>query len=145
MTSNYNPFASWATSSDGQSSQDSTAPSIMGALPYINLTYPLAPDNITTFNFTSFNPTILNCTVLGEHNRPVFHVSTDDSMPGYSVLKDVKTSNIALIEWQSSPLLEVRGILSKQKITDWLKLSSDRRLVMSFLVLFAVSHFFLIT
>jgi hypothetical protein len=132
MAANHNnPFAAWQLTSDnnggGSSAASGPPPSIVGALPYPQTSYPLPPDNRITFTFTSFNPTILNCTILGPHNRPYFSVSTDASMLGYTVLKDVKSANVALVEWQNAPLLEVRGILSKRKITDWLKLASDQR------------------
>lgn len=119
MYTNNNPFGGWADASSGQT------PSVFGALPY-----PSAPSasNLVTFYFTSFNPHVLNCTVLGPHSQPYFQVVTDVTMPGYTVIKNVKGSSVALIEWQAHPLIEIRGVLSKQNVGRWLRLSSDRRL-----------------
>jgi hypothetical protein len=135
MASSQNPFANWSAgngySSGGSWNQDSAPPpSIVGALPYPHPpSYPLPPDELITFTFTSFNPTILNCTVLGPQNRPYFYVVTDASMPGYTLWKNAERKNIALVEWQNTPLLEARGILAKQQITNWLRLAPDRRFV----------------
>jgi hypothetical protein len=134
MSSSSNPFANWnmgnGFSSDGTWNQNSAPPpSIVGALPYPHPpSYPLPPNELITYTFTS-NPglTILNCTVLGNDNRPYFQVVTDASMPGYTLWKDAERKNIALVEWQSTPLLEARGILTKQQITNWLRLAPDRR------------------
>lgn len=131
----HNPFANWSAgsgfSSDGTGNPDSgPPPSIVGALPYPHPpSYPLPPDELITFTFTSMNPTILNCTVLGPHNRPYFQIVTDASMPGYTLWKNAEKKNIALVEWQNTPLLEARGILAKQQITNWLRLAPDRRFV----------------
>lgn len=134
MASNHNPFATWSAGNgySSNSTQNSAPPpSIVGALPYPHPpSYPLPPDEIISFTFTSFNPTILNCTVLGPHNRPYFQVVTDASMPGYTLWKDAERKNIALVEWQNTPLLEARGILTKQQITNWLRLAPDRRFVL---------------
>lgn len=133
MSAGHNPFAHWSAGNNisnngGWTPNSGPAPSVMGALPYPSApSYPIAPNNVISFTFTSLNPTILNCTVLGPQNRPYFLIVTDASMPGYTLLKDVETKNVALVEWQHSPLVEARGILQKQRITDWLKLSSDRR------------------
>lgn len=136
MASNQNPFAHWTagnvnSNNSNWNSNSGPPPSIVGALPYLNTTYPLPPDDLIKFTFTSFNPTILNCTVLGPHNRPYFLVVTDASMPGYTIWKDVEQKNIALVEWQSSPLVEARGILPKQKASSWLRLAPDRRCAFS--------------
>ncbi|KZP26365.1 hypothetical protein FIBSPDRAFT_678942, partial [Athelia psychrophila] len=117
------PYSNWNTDSSGAYA----SPSVVGALPYTNSPYPLSPGgDLATFTFTALNPTILNCTVLGPNNRVYFSVSTDASMAGYTVLQDANSRNIALIEWQSTPLLEARGLLQKQPINNWLRLGSDR-------------------
>ena len=134
MASNQNPFAHWTAgnvnSNNGNWDPNSgPPPSIVGALPYLNTTYPLPPDDLVKFIFTSFNPTILNCTVLGPNNRPYFFVVTDASMLGYTIWKNAGNKNIALVEWQNSPLVEARGILPKQQASGWLRLAADRRCV----------------
>ncbi|KAG7448707.1 uncharacterized protein BT62DRAFT_965229 [Guyanagaster necrorhizus] len=99
------------------------APSMFGALPYPT---PPGPANYVTFYLTSFNPSVLNCTVIGPQQRPFFAFITDSNMPTYTVLKDAKDRNIALVEWQPHPLVELRGVISKQKVKDWLRLSQDK-------------------
>ncbi|KNZ80110.1 hypothetical protein J132_07398 [Termitomyces sp. J132] len=47
-------------------------------------------------------------------------------MPGYTVVKDAQDNPIALVEWKSPPVIEIRGLLPKQSISSWLRLSSDR-------------------
>ncbi|KAF9027009.1 hypothetical protein BDZ89DRAFT_1015895 [Hymenopellis radicata] len=98
-------------------------PSVFGALPYPT---PPAPANFTTFYLTSFNPSVLNCTVIGPQQMTYFTIVTDPQMPTYTVIKDAKSRNIGLMEWQASPLVELRGVLSKQKVKHWLKLSHDK-------------------
>jgi len=126
MAASHNPFSSWVTA--GNYKNDSgPLPSIVGALPYSQSSYPISPDDLVTFTFTSFNSTILNCNVLGPHNRPYFFIVTDTSiLPGFTFVRDVGGKNIAVVEWNTSPLLEIQGINSKQKIGDWLKLASNQ-------------------
>lgn len=127
-----NPYAQggWSYAGNGHSVNRpwgdgfAPAPSVFGALPYP--TSP-PPSDLVTFQFSSFNPTILNCTILGPHSRPSFRITTDSSMPGYTVVKNAEGKNIALIEWQARPYVEVRGILPKQSIRHWLRLSPDQR------------------
>ncbi|KAF8633162.1 hypothetical protein AX17_004663 [Amanita inopinata Kibby_2008] len=114
----FNPFSSWA---DAKNDNGSTPPSIFGALPY-----PSAPSNSTIFYLTSFNPTIFNCSVVGTQGQVYFQVVTDPHNPGYTVLRNASGKNVALVEWLSPPLIEIRGVLSKQNISEWLKLASDR-------------------
>ncbi|KAK0495941.1 hypothetical protein EDD18DRAFT_1075028 [Armillaria luteobubalina] len=99
------------------------APSLFGALPYPT---PPVPANYVSFYLTSFNPSVLNCTIIGPQQRPYFTFITDPNMPTYTVLKDAKGRSTALVEWQSHPLVELRGVISKQKAGDWLRLSQDK-------------------
>ncbi|KAF8962579.1 hypothetical protein BDZ97DRAFT_2021739 [Flammula alnicola] len=114
---NFNhPFGSW--------SEAGQAPSIFGALPY-----PTDPEysNLVTFYFTSFSPNILNCTVIGPQARVYYRIVTDNQMPGYTVIKNAEGKNVSLIEWQAHPMIEVRGLLSKQHVRTWLGLTADKR------------------
>jgi hypothetical protein len=122
-----NPFAGqdgW-NAGNGQSAWNTTVPppSIFGALPYPSVSSAL-PGAIT-LNFTSLSPTILNCKVIGPRNETYFRVVTD----GHTVLKDAQGSNIALLEWRDHPTVEARGLLAKQPMGQWLRLSADRRCV----------------
>ncbi|KAG7094979.1 hypothetical protein E1B28_005776 [Marasmius oreades] len=112
---NTNPFAGWY---NGQSS-----PSIYGALPYAT---PPPAANLVTFYLTSFNPDLFNCTVIGPSQRPTHYIVTDPQQPGYTIVRDAKGKSLALVEWQAHPLVEVRGVMSKQYVKDWISLSPDK-------------------
>jgi hypothetical protein len=123
-----NPFTAqdgW-NAGNGQSTWDTSAPppSIFGALPYPFVSSAL-PGAIT-LKFTSLSPTILNSKVIGPRNETYFRVVTDG---GHTVLKDAQGSNIALLEWRDHPTVEARGLVVKQPMGQWLRLSTDRRCV----------------
>ncbi|KAF9022355.1 hypothetical protein BDZ89DRAFT_206875 [Hymenopellis radicata] len=98
--------------------------SVFGALPYPT---PASEEGgFVTFYLTSFNPSVLNCTVLGPKQIKYFSIVTDPTMPTYTVLNDAGGHSIALVEWQRSPDVEMRGVLSKRKVGDWLKLNANK-------------------
>ncbi|KAG0697602.1 hypothetical protein DFH29DRAFT_1021692 [Suillus ampliporus] len=117
-----NPFANAWNAGSGQSTWENSgpAPSVFGALPYSSV--PSSLPGAVTFKFTSFSPTILNCKVIGPRNETYFRVVTD---AGYTVLKDAQGSNIALLEWRDRPTVEARGLVTKQLVGQWLRLSTD--------------------
>ena len=120
-----NPFAAqdaWNAAS-GQST-GAPPPSVFGALPYPTASSQL-PDAVT-FTFTSFNPTILNCKVVGPRNETYFRVVTEG---GYTMLKNARGSNIALLGWQDHPTIEAPGLVTKQPVRHWLRLSAERKFV----------------
>ncbi|KAF9476962.1 hypothetical protein BDN70DRAFT_949149 [Pholiota conissans] len=106
------PFGSWAES--GQ---------VFGALPYVS--DPAHP-NLINYYFINFNPNILNCSIVNSQSQTVYRIVTDNQMPGYTVIKNVEGKNVSLVEWQTHPMVEVRGQLSKQYVRTWLPLSSDK-------------------
>ncbi|KAJ2925400.1 hypothetical protein H1R20_g11673, partial [Candolleomyces eurysporus] len=112
------PFEAWSQASGSAQSQ---GPSVFGALPY-----PADPSTMTSFFFTSYNPNIFNCTVVGPKAQPCYQIVTDDQMPGYTVVKDMEGKNVSLIEWQKQPFIEIRGMVSKQAIGTWLRLSPNK-------------------
>ncbi|KAG1776844.1 hypothetical protein EV702DRAFT_315406 [Suillus placidus] len=120
-----NPFVAQAgwNAGNSQSTWDTSVPppSIFGALPYPCVSSAL-PGAIT-LKFTSLSPTILNCKVIGPRNETYFRVVTDS---GHTVLKDAQGSNIALLEWRDNPTVEARGLVAKQPMGQWLRLSMDR-------------------
>ncbi|KAH7910132.1 hypothetical protein BJ138DRAFT_1009534 [Hygrophoropsis aurantiaca] len=124
-----NPFAA-QNASNGQSSSgwgsNGQVPSIFGALPYPSGTPHNSLQELFTLKFTSFAPTIINCKVVGPHSETYFRVVTDASTHGRTVLKNSKGTNIAVIEWQEHPYVEMTGAVSKQPIRNWLKLSTQR-------------------
>ncbi|EIN08182.1 hypothetical protein PUNSTDRAFT_113777 [Punctularia strigosozonata HHB-11173 SS5] len=126
-----NPYASWGA---GQSNPWGSVPppSILGALPSLQ-TPPMPPGqraatpNVLAFHFTSFNPTIMNCTVVGPQSRTFFRVVSDpNSSPFCSIIREFEGRNVALVEWQQHPKVEIAGIADKQRVQTWLGLSSDR-------------------
>ncbi|KAJ7576936.1 hypothetical protein C8J56DRAFT_766294, partial [Mycena floridula] len=100
-------------------------PSIYGALPFAD--EPGEGNSVVTFYLTSFKPGIMNCTVIGPQQRPVFRIVTDSNLAGYTVFKTVDDcKSIGLVEWQNPPTVELRGVLSKQRVKDWLHLSTNK-------------------
>lgn len=122
--SHINPYATWSNSNLRRSVPG--VPSVHGALPFAASR---AASNSITFHFTAFDPTILNCTVVGQNTYPYFKITTDAAMPGYTVVKNSDGKTIALIEWKDRPLVEIRDVFSKQRVSDWLVLSPDARSV----------------
>lgn len=109
-----NPFSSW---SEGAASSSS----VFGALPY-----PTDPANLVAFYFTSFSPDIFNCAIVGPKAQKYFSIVTDSQMPGYTVIKNAEGRNVSLIEWQTHPFIEVRGLVAKQNVNHWLCLSPSK-------------------
>ncbi|KAJ6528274.1 hypothetical protein DFH09DRAFT_935328 [Mycena vulgaris] len=120
MYSHINPYATWSNSNVRRAVPG--VPSVHGALPFA--ADPSA-SNLVTFYFTAFKPTILNCTVLGRNTYPYFKITTDPSFPGYSAIKNPDAKVIGLIEWKDRPLVEIRDVFSKQRVSEWLALSPD--------------------
>ncbi|EPQ50462.1 hypothetical protein GLOTRDRAFT_133842 [Gloeophyllum trabeum ATCC 11539] len=120
MATGYNPFGGWGNS-------EAPPPSIFGALPYPQSSAPsptLADRAI--FVFTDYNPSILNCTIVDNRARTVFYISTETT-PRYTFVKDRDGRNLGVIEWQTHPSVEIRGIVPKQEVRSWLALSPDAR------------------
>lgn len=122
-----NPFDAWSAPSSSRRSSD-IPPSIYGALPYTDV--PAVP-GITTFHFACLNPSIINSVILGPDNCPKFHVVTEPSMPGYTILKAVDGGNIGMIQWKpDDSQVEIRGVMRKRAARDFLILSDDHRSVL---------------
>lgn len=120
-----NPFTAggWGTSSGNP-------PSIFGALPSVPVSSS-APRSIQAdsvqFKLTNFNTTVLNCTVVGPQNHVVYRVVTNSGAPSSTMWKDNESRNVGMVTWQPNATLEVRGVASRQRVRDWLRLSSDQR------------------
>ncbi|CCL99211.1 uncharacterized protein FIBRA_01226 [Fibroporia radiculosa] len=103
------------------------APSIFGALPSAPITASkTAQSESIEFKFTDFRTTILNCTVVGPQNRVVYRVTTDSGAASGTMWKDNESRNVAMVTWQPNPAIEMRGMTAKQRVRDWLRLSSDQ-------------------
>ncbi|PCH35194.1 hypothetical protein WOLCODRAFT_91463 [Wolfiporia cocos MD-104 SS10] len=119
-----NPF-----NQGGWGSGSGVAPSIFGALPSLPITDTIPRSmqpNSVTFQFTNFNTTILNCTILGPQGRAAYRIVTDPTAPSSTMWKDNESRNVATVNWQPNATVEIRGIASKQRVRDWLRLSSDQ-------------------
>ena len=107
--------------------QGGAAPSIFGALPSAPM--PRAPNAMqadsVTFSFTNFKTTILNSTILGPQGRTAFRVVTEPAQPACTIVKDNESRTVAMVHWQPAASLEIRGVASRQRVRDWLRLSSD--------------------
>ncbi|OBZ67691.1 hypothetical protein A0H81_12364 [Grifola frondosa] len=96
-----NPFGQgqWQQGTSGN------VPSIFGALPSLPISSSaprsMQPDSVT-FQLMNFNSTILNCSI------------------------DNESRNVAMIQWQPNATLEIRGVSSRQRVREWLRLSSDQ-------------------
>ncbi|KAJ7691007.1 hypothetical protein B0H17DRAFT_935402 [Mycena rosella] len=102
-------------------------PSIFGALPYPTPVSSPTPASspFITFRFTSLSPTILDSVVLGPQSRTHFHIITDAPMVGFTIICDSANQPTIIIEWVEHPIIEIRGILSKRRTSNWLVLSAD--------------------
>ncbi|KAF5376268.1 hypothetical protein D9615_008553 [Tricholomella constricta] len=115
-----NPFGAWGSGS--QQTKSTPTPSVFGALPYTGI----AVSDLVTFYFSSFRPDVLNCVVTGRQNQVYYRIDTDIDAAGYSVITNSEGAKIALVEWRNSPAVEVRGVVHKQPINHWLRLSPNR-------------------
>ncbi|KAJ7021689.1 hypothetical protein C8F04DRAFT_1040546 [Mycena alexandri] len=133
VDTNHNPFGGWSNRTNHYSPYGGGSgppPSVFGALPYPTppSNFPQQNSNISTYYLTSLNPSVLNCAVIdhGPRQRLHYSVSTDNSMPGYTVFKNAERKSVALIEWTRHPRVEVRGAVPKQETKGWLKISRDQ-------------------
>ncbi|KAJ6500218.1 hypothetical protein C8R47DRAFT_1068436 [Mycena vitilis] len=125
----FNPFAQggWrnpANPNAASSSDTVPQPSIFGALPYPTQNQ---PSMFISFRFTSFSPTILNSTVVGPQAKTYFRINTDVPTPGFTVITNAANQPMVIIEWLKHPVVEIRGIVSKQLTSEWLVLSEEKR------------------
>ncbi|KAJ7904182.1 hypothetical protein B0H13DRAFT_2510810 [Mycena leptocephala] len=125
----FNPYAQggWANNGNPNAASGSNTvpqPSIFGALPYPTQN-PLPI--FVSFRFTSFSPSILNSTVMGPQAQTYFHVTTDIPTPGFTVITNAANQPTIVIEWLKHPVIEIRGIVSKQQSSQWLALSPEKK------------------
>ncbi|KAJ7913759.1 hypothetical protein B0H13DRAFT_2232254 [Mycena leptocephala] len=122
----FNPYAlgGWPTTVNSNTApirNTVSQPSIFGALPFPSTQNP--PSMFISFRFTSFSPTILNSTVVGPHARTHFTIDTDIQAPGFTIITDANNEPTVIIEWSKRPVVEIRGIVSKQQTSQFLALS----------------------
>lgn len=64
----------------------------------------------------SCNGQLINCVVSG--GQTVYTVNTDN--PGLTLVKDAARRPVALIEWASMPVIDIRGDKGKKRLDQWL-------------------------
>jgi hypothetical protein len=101
--------------------------SIFGALPatFMLDTPSLGVADLVAFHFTSFNPSILNCTVMGPRSIVYYKVVTEAGR-STTILCDSQSKDSAMLEWHRQPCVEMKGTLPRQKVLEWLVLSSNK-------------------
>ena len=110
-----NPFSSWAYGGEAGAS-------VFGALPITSSGSPSS--DFASYYFTCLNPTILNSTLTGPNGQPQLYMTTDSSLPGYTVFKTVDGRSVALIEWsQRYTQIEIRGVVQKQPASHFLTIT----------------------
>jgi hypothetical protein len=85
------------------------------------------PEGAMVFTFTNANPNILNSIVVDSANRPLYKITTNSSLEGYTQFKDVENKAIALVEWITQPKVEIRGSLPKVTASEWVPVFADQR------------------
>ncbi|KAJ7036176.1 hypothetical protein C8F04DRAFT_1233308 [Mycena alexandri] len=125
----FNPYgqSGWPSNQNpnglGSSASIPPQPSLFGLLPSAPSRTP--EPNLLSFKFTSFNPNILNSAITGPRSRGYFRITTDTPTVGFTVFFDATGNPIAIIEWLDQPVVEIRGILSKRRTSDWLALAQN--------------------
>jgi hypothetical protein len=78
--------------------------------------------------FVNANPSILHCDVVDENQTARYCVRTA-TVNGVllTTVTDSTGRTVALIDWQATPAVEIRGCLGRESISEWLPRSSDLR------------------
>ena len=130
-----NPFAQGGWKAISQTEEKSTrrdfnskcgpVQSSYGSLPIawspIVQTKPMPLSTSTTIRFTpstSADNRSVNCTIVGPHDRVLYTVATEN--PSLTIVKDSKRHPVALVEWSSMPVVDIRGEKGKKRLDRWL-------------------------
>ena len=139
------PYESWTRRTDEPSRSTEPSTSIYGALPVSisfdpsdytptteyqasnrepgsSYTYPAS----TTYTFRSQDGSFSSSTV-SLREKTLFHLTTDPTMPTYTVLRTADDRPLGLLEFRRTPTVEIRGIAPKQPVSQFLRRSSDGR------------------
>lgn len=98
---------------------NATPPPTFGALPPANYS-----TSTVKFEFTPAQPDILNTTVNGPNGTTYFRITTQN---GITVILKPRNESLARIEWQATPIVEIRNLIPKANAAQWLRLSQDQR------------------
>jgi hypothetical protein len=125
---NMNPYAQggWYNPQNPQSinSTREATSSIFGALPYP--TSEATVPTVISFQYVVLNPNVLNCMITGPTSIPFMNVATQGPT---TVFRKADGRVLASIDWSnpSFPCVEILSLLSRRPISEWLRLSQDRR------------------
>lgn len=121
-----NPYAQggWNNSQNAHGSSWSpnawnSQPPTFGALPVTPAT-----SSIMTFEFSAFQPNILNSVVIGPNKREFFTIRTPT--PASTAIYKAGTL-FSTIFWQTNPIVEAAGLISRQRTGDFLKIAANNR------------------
>lgn len=78
-----------------------------------------------SFEFTPVNPNILNCTVVGPGNNIYFRIVTTND--GVTTIFKPRDQAMARIEWGGELAVEIKDVVPRQRVSQWLPLSADQR------------------
>ncbi len=81
------------------------------------------PPSTLTFYFTEFNPDLLNCVVVGPQSKVYYKVIPGP--PGLTYVQKPDNSSILCIEWQQHPMVEVRDIVPREAVGQWMLPAAD--------------------
>lgn len=122
-----NPYAQggWTNANsnaanDGTWNANSAHAPTFGALPTSQV-----PTTFLPFHFIDLNPNILSSTVIGPGPQSYFKISS--SSPGFTQVQKSDGKIISVIEWQTIPFIEIRGIIPRQTATQFLALDVNAR------------------
>ncbi|KAA1472030.1 hypothetical protein DENSPDRAFT_153917 [Dentipellis sp. KUC8613] len=135
MSVNFNPYVQgWAHAGNAPSGSgqpwgyDGQPPSVFGALPSFNSTLPKLPppSEFAMYHITGFSPTILNASVVGPRGQTHLRIITDPASPHHTIWRDAQRRTVAMVDWGTRSTVEMPGLLARQSVRSWLRLSSDR-------------------
>ncbi|KAF7357646.1 hypothetical protein MSAN_01361100 [Mycena sanguinolenta] len=117
-----NPFSQgWTNPTSNRNANQ--GPSMYGALPYAPTA---ATPNVIRFDFLTSTRTVLNSVVNGPQSQTYFRVTTDSTAAGFSMVQNARHETIAIIEWRKHPVVEICGVVSNRKTSQFLPLSPDK-------------------
>lgn len=98
-----------------------------GSLPMAWPTSPQPRPKSTSTSFTTtvrFAPTssrdrrFVDCAVIGPEDRVLYTVATSNA--NLTIFKDAERRPVALVEWASMPVIDIRGDKGKKRLDQWL-------------------------
>lgn len=109
--------------------------SLLGALPsplptnFSQAFSPSTPSPFVAFHFMECTPNITSSIVLGPQFEKLFHVVTNLTTPGFTVIQNGTGKSIAAIGWKPPAFVEMKGTVARQTTKQWLRLSTSGKYV----------------